>query len=161
VANLRYDALFDTQDFLHAVDHLDEYGADVAQFSKLPRTDIGFDDPRPNVRATRYRAFGLRVRIDLPHRNEVANIITLDQASMQEALTRLGATWTPQRHARIAQRCRTTRQRNRRRPSATPCVPGEQRSPPVLPMASSRVSRTSSVSSLPMTAGSSKLPDFR
>jgi hypothetical protein len=92
VASLRYDALFDTQDFLHAVDQLDEYGADVAQFDRLPRVDVSFDDPRPHVRAARYRAFGLRVRIDLPHRNEVANIITLDEVSMQEALTRLGAT---------------------------------------------------------------------
>jgi hypothetical protein len=106
VANLSYDVLFNTQDFLQAVDQLDlqavdqldlqavdqldQFGVHVLQFTRLPRADVSFEDPRPAVRATRYRAFGLRIGIDLPHRNEVANVVTLDDPSLDDALIRLG-----------------------------------------------------------------------
>ena len=91
VARLSFDALFDTRDFLHVVDQLDRHGADVRQFDTRPRADVRFDDTRAAVRVARYRAFGLRVGIHLPHRNEVANIVTLDEASLDEALGRLTA----------------------------------------------------------------------
>jgi hypothetical protein len=86
IAHLSFDALFDTGEFVHVVDQLSRYGADIRQFNKCPRPGLRFDDPRPAVRVARYRAFGLRVGINLPHRNEVANIVTLDEASLDEVL---------------------------------------------------------------------------
>jgi hypothetical protein len=45
ISRLRYDALFETQEFLQTVDQISQFGARVRQFTKLPRADVNFDDP--------------------------------------------------------------------------------------------------------------------
>ena len=89
VARLRYDALFETGDFLATVHELTRFGGLVRQFSTPPRADVDLDDPRTSVRVARYRAFQLRVGIDLPHPREVANLVALSDDLLDESLDRL------------------------------------------------------------------------
>lgn len=89
VTRLTYDVLFDVLEFLRIVDQVGERGAMVRQFARLPRPDLDFDDPRSDVRAARYRAFGLHLAIYLPHPHEVANLVALTDVVLDSALERL------------------------------------------------------------------------
>jgi hypothetical protein len=102
VARLQFDAVFDTVEFLDAVDGLAVFGGLVRQFAMQPRSDIDFDDPRAPVRATRYRAAGLQVGFDLPHAQESAVVFALEVGLLDAALERLGPLWPC-----IARRIRT------------------------------------------------------
>lgn len=92
VTHLSYDALFDTMEFVRVVDRMGQHGARVLQFTVAPRADVDFEAARASVRVHRYRAFGLRVGIDLPHRGEVANLFALSEQVLDSALERLAST---------------------------------------------------------------------
>jgi hypothetical protein len=98
VARLTYDILLDLHEFLEMVDSLGRNGATVRQFAKLPRANLNFDDPRVDVRIQRYRAFGLRLGVDLPHPHEVANLVALTV----DARTRRCIDWTWRRQSQTA-----------------------------------------------------------
>lgn len=89
VTHLRYDLLLDVHEFLRVVDQVGERGAVVRQFARLPRPDLDYDDSRPDVRAARYRAFGLHLAIYLPHPHEVANLVALSDAILDASLERV------------------------------------------------------------------------
>ncbi|SCE91517.1 hypothetical protein GA0070607_3163 [Micromonospora coriariae] len=89
IARLKYDVLFETSDFLRAADKVGRRGALAWQFAKRPRADVDFNDARPSARIHRYHAFGLHLKVDLPHPGEVANLVALSSQALDDALQRL------------------------------------------------------------------------
>lgn len=89
VARLSFDVLFEVSEFLSIAGKLGRHGALAMQFAKRPRADLNFNDPRSSVRIRRYRAFELRLKVDLPHPGEVAHLVSLSSQALDDALQRL------------------------------------------------------------------------